>query len=227
MSSIADLARPSSILLLVVAVANVTVAIAEWRRAEASVPDASVPDASVPEAPAEIVLPVAAIERRALPAPVDRVALRRQAPVCRAWGPFTALEDAEALASRLALPGEAFEVYQGEIPADPDYLVTVRAPGDREAAERILKELESRSIDSYILERGPEGNVLAVGVFSRPAGASRRQRQIATLGYQADVEPLQRSHRIYHLLARVPADHVSEVPAAGGCSDIAPVQQFL
>jgi len=147
-----------------------------------------------------------------------RVSLRKPTPVCRAWGPFTTLDEAESLARRLDLPGKDFEVYESEVAADPDYLVTVRAPGSRDAAERILEELNGRGIDSYLLERAGTASVLAAGVFSAAPRADAQQRRLAELGYEAGVEPLQRAHQTYHLLARLPAAAAPEVAPLGACS---------
>jgi len=156
-----------------------------------------------------------------------RVSLRKPAPVCRAWGPFTTLDEAESLARRLGLPGRDFEIFESEVAADPDYLVTVRAPGSREAAERVLEELSGRGVDSYLLERAGAASVLAAGVFSAAERADTQQSRLAELGYDAAVEPLQRAHQVYHLLARLPASADPEVAPLGACSDIAPLEQFL
>jgi cell division protein FtsN len=156
-----------------------------------------------------------------------RVSLRNPAPVCRAWGPFTTLDEAEALARRLGLPATDFEVFESEVTADPDYLVTVRAPGSRDAAARVLEELSGRGVDSYLLERAGTTSVLAAGVFSAAERADAQQSRLAGLGYEAAIEPLQRAHQVYHLLARLPATANPEVAPLGACSDIAPLEQFL
>lgn len=226
MSSIADLCRPSSVLLLAVIAANLVLPLAYWSSSEVA-SDQAAPAGVAQQRPA-FARPVERLAPVSAPAPaVERVALHKPAPVCRAWGPFTEVTEAEGLAARLQLASEDFEVFQAQVEADPDYLVTVRAPGTREAADRVLRELHGRDIDSYILERGPSSNVLAVGVFSAPDGAQAQQQRLADLGYQAVVEPLERSHRIYHLLARLPADLEPEIAPAGACGDIAPLQQFL
>ncbi len=242
MSSIADRAPISWNLLLAVVAVNAALALLNVRHAfltaEEETGGAAPTAAASSRAPATIaaapatseVKPTAPFEGSlagGAAAPVEQVALRKSAPVCHAWGPFADLGEAEALAEHLELAGSDFEVFQSEVEAAPDYLVTVRAPASREAADRILRELKTRNLDSYVLERGPQGNVLAVGVFRLPGGAERRQRQLAGLGYEADIEPLQRSHRVYHLLARVPAEQALEVAPAGGCGDIAPMQRFL
>lgn len=156
-----------------------------------------------------------------------RVTLHQPAPVCRAWGPFTAPDEAESLAQRLGLPGRDFEIFESEVAASPDYLVTVRAPGGRDAAERVLEELAGRGVDSYVLDRAGAASVLAAGVFSVERRADAQQRRLTELGYEAVVEPLPRAHQVFHLLARLPAATEPEVPPRGACGDIAPLEQFL
>ena len=90
---------------------------------------------------------------------------------------------------------EDFEVFESEVETSPDYLVTVRARGSRDAAERVLEALNGRGIDSYLLDRADAGSVLAAGVFSAPERADAQRRRLAELGYDAVIEPLQRSHR--------------------------------
>lgn len=218
MASIADLSRPSTWLLLVVLVANVAAPALHFRPDSAAPVDVAEPRLAKPGPP---------VDPLAVPVAAKRVALRQRTPVCRAWGPFTDLADAEALAGRLALQAKDFEVFESRVEARPDHLVTVQVSGDREAVGRALKELEDQGVDSYVLERDDLGSVLAAGVFSTVERARAQQQRLDGLGYPADVQPLDRSHRVYHLLARIPADRKLETAPAGACGDIAPLEQFL
>ena len=208
---------PSFLLLIAVITANVLVAIAHfWPEAPAS----EAPSVATPVSP----LPLEPVE----PPPVaKRVALREPTPVCRAWGPFSALEEAETLARELDLPSRDFEVFHAQAEAPPDYLVTLRAPGARGAVERVLETLSEQGIDSYILERGPMDNVLAAGVFSARERAEAQSRRLEALGFEPAVDALSRSRDVYHLLARIPAGSSPEIPPLGACSEIAPLEQFL
>jgi cell division septation protein DedD len=219
--------QPSTLALLAVLAANVVLLVAQiWPDAGSVRID---DDEAAPPAAAALgqvassyrVAPVAA------PAVVKRVAMRSSAPICRAWGPFASAEEAETVATRLALEVDNFEIFASEVAAEADYLVTVRAAGNRAAAERVVRELRSQNIDSYVLQRGDATNVLAVGVFSQRDRADAQQRRVTTLGYLASVEPLDRNHTAYHLLARIPADMAPKIASSGSCNDIAPVQQFL
>lgn len=156
-----------------------------------------------------------------------RVAMHELVPVCRAWGPFSELAEAETLAVRLHLDGDDFEVFHATVEDRPDYLVTVTTAGPRDEIQRTLHELQTRGVDSYILDRGSDQAVLAVGVFSNHERALVQQRRLQELGYEGAIEPLQRPREVYHLMARIPPDLEPEVPSVGSCSDIAPLEQFL
>lgn len=241
---------PATLVLLAVVAANLILPVAHfWPEtghggvpARASNEDAAAPPGPVAarpdgaaamarspaaEGPSSADAPAPRLAPVITPELAKRVSLRKPAPVCHAWGPFTTLEEAEQLARRLGLPGRDFEVFESEVAADPDYLVTVRASGSRDAAERVLEELGSRGVDSYLLERAGAASVLAAGVFSAAARADAQQSRLAELGYDAAVQPLQRAHQVYHLLARLPASADPEVTPLGACGDIAPLEQFL
>jgi len=220
--------RPSTLFLTAVLAANLLLPAAHfWPSTGVSAESAgeSYSTAETPRlklaADARRVTPVAA------PQVAKRIAVRKPAPVCLAWGPFADAGEAEAMARRLALSPASFEIFEAQVPASADFLVTLRIGGSRDAADRTIRELRSQDVESYLLRRGQAASVLAAGVFSRPAGAETRRRQLADLGYEAAVESLERAHSAYHLMARIPSDQDPQIAPAGHCNDIAPVQQFL
>lgn len=251
-----DLSRPSSLLLVAVIAVNLLLPVAHFwpgdaqaaaligeapadrtatSRSATSGGDETASDGSGAAAPppvagseapsaagTAVILPVELVQ---VPAYARRVpAVPPAAPVCRAWGPFAEAQEARAMAARLALDGD-FRVFESEEADSPDYLVTLLVPGGRAAVGETVQRLETHEVDSYLLDR--EGAVLAAGVFSARARAESRSRQLAELGFEATVEPLSRTRRSYHLLARVPRQHRAEIPPIGACGDIAPPSQFL
>ena len=213
---------PATLVLLAVAAANVLLPVAHFwpdsgpteAPAAESRQDAAGAPARVtaPSGPVDAIGQTPAAEGRGdgdPPAPrlapvitpelAKRVSLRRSTPVCRAWGPFTTLEEAESLARRLGLPGQDFEVFESEVAADPDYLVTVRAPGSRDAAERVLEELDGRGIDSYLLRRGPVPPAFWPPACSAARSGRTPKRSAGNSPIWATkpvVEPLQRAHQV-------------------------------
>lgn len=215
--------RPSSLLLLAVLAANLLLPLAHFWPAGASERPASPVRRSL-----EVVSPAAVVRIEPIyPVVPRRVAHRRPAPVCRAWGPFTDMAQAEALAARLQLASGSFEVLPSAVRERAEYLVTVLAPGSWQAANRMIGELAARQIDSQLLGPRADVNVLAAGVFSGERRAETQRRRLEDLGYQASVQPLRGSRPSYHLLARIPVEVEPEIPPSGACSDIAPLQQFL
>jgi len=143
--------------------------------------------------------------------------------VCRVWGPYSDTEELEALRDDLSGIGSAFEVRTSEVAADSDYLVFIETGNNLETARRTLQELESQSVDAYVIAGGPYVNSVSVGVFSREDRALAQQQRVETLGYQARTEPLSRSQTVYHLVARVPESFAVTADGALECGAIASV----
>lgn len=234
--------RPSTLLLALVLAANAVLALLHLRTDEGPPADSrpiaepqdverarTVEPAGPIEAPAAAEAPVTVhtppvqpvevppIERRSIPAP-------RPAVVCRAWGPFPEQADAAELVERLALPEDSYRIVESEVAVHADYLVTIRGAEPRRAAAQLIEQLASQEIETHLLDR--PGVVLAAGVFRSAARAEAQQRRLLELGYDATVEPLERTERAFHLLARVAADRpVGGAPGASpssDCSEIAP-----
>lgn len=230
-----DWSRPSTFVLAAVLAANLALPVAHfWPADGGSATPAAVAAPARSRAATAARAPVAtgrqtagrqAVEPVDPPIVAKRVVHKPAPPVCRAWGPFTELTQAESVAAALELDPMDFEVFESQVRARPDYLVTVQASGSRRSAARIVEELRTQDVESYLLDR--PGNVLAAGVFSNQARAEMLRRRLDELGYGAAIEPLDRSHRVYHLMARLPADREPAIPAAGACGDIAPIEQFL
>ncbi len=241
-SAAADWIRPSTILLVLVLLANVALPVSRlWGGAEEPAEPAT---EAVPRRPPDPVPRLTLSPQRAGgDGSIDRPAALRDEPSgvvrgaaevrpsvasdCRAWGPFDAVEPAEAAAARLQLVPGSFEVVGSDVRAAPEHLVYVPTEGSRGVARRIAGALERHGIDSYIMGGTRLANAVAVGVFSDPERARAQQRRVADLGYDALVEALERSQRVYHLTARVPADFETQIPSTGACDDIAPMQRFL
>lgn len=221
--------HPTRLILALVLAANALLAVVNVSRPGSAPGQASAPAPGalpVPEARARLeVLPQRVVAPQ--PPAATPVSLRLPAPECRAWGPYPAVDEAEALAGRLGVPNSNFEVYESTRELPPEYLVTLPAPAVRREAERLVAELAGHGVESYLMARREEGYVLAAGVFSTAQRARSQQQRLAELEFSATVESLPRFDRVYHLMARVPAGFQAEIPAVGRCGDIAPLEQFL
>ena len=157
-----------------------------------------------------------------LPIPEPEIAEPEEL-VCRAWGPFNDITQLEPLQARVAAVGSAIEVRTSEIAGDPDYLVFIDTGGNADTARRMLQELESQSVDAYVIAGGPFLNAVSVGVFSRQARANIQHDRVESLGYDASIEALTRSQSVFHLIARVPQGFRSREPGSVACTEIASV----
>jgi hypothetical protein len=146
--------------------------------------------------------------------------------VCRVWGPFNDLAEAEAVAADLGLDGAAYQVVDEEITGSPDFLVYIDHGGDREAARRVVEELRTQGIEGYIM-RGRFNDAVSIGVFSLQDRATRQQERVAAMGYAPHVEVLERTQRVYYLAAQVPPLASDRGGPNKPCSDIAPVRDIL
>lgn len=83
--------------------------------------------------------------------------------------------------------------------AGEDYWVYLQPLGSRDAALRLLRELQSRNIDSYIITVGELANGISLGIFSQRATAQAVASTIAESGYAAQIRNLSRVQNAYWL----------------------------
>ena len=151
----------------------------------------------------------------------DQKSAQPQALACRVWGPIGAQEVLDELRSLIGAAGDVIDVQASEIASDPDYLVYIETDQNIDNARRLLKELESQSVDAYVISGGELINSVSVGVFSRQSRAEAHQQRLKDMGYQSLIEPLERGQTVYHLYARVPQGFETVGHASADCATIA------
>lgn len=154
--------------------------------------------------------------------PLEPVAPGTPVLACRAWGPFDDAAEASSVARALGLAPADYELVASEVVEQRNYLVRVRPVGGRVDAGQVVAELTSLSIDAHLIAPGASEYTVAVGVFSNLGRAETQQRRLIDLGYDAAVEPLERTRQILYLLADVAMGSNAKIPDAGACADIAP-----
>jgi hypothetical protein len=172
----------------------------------------------------------AALVRKAPdPAPRDlpRQLIEEPAKVCRSWGPFADAATLDAVLDQVAESGEVLEVRSQEIQSTPDYLVRLDSDNNLDNTRRLLKELESQSIDAYVIAGGEFINSVSTGVFSSEVRANRQMRRLIDLGYAPRLEALERVQTVHHLIALVPEPFEVAAHESADCPVIAQAQQFL
>ena len=118
---------------------------------------------------------------------------------CRVWGPRNSAGDFYDLAQALKEVGGFPEVVAVEVEAAPTFMVYVDG---QSKARQIMQELKAIKVDNYRIQR-EEGDIISVGVFSRRPLAQRQLSRVRDLGYQADIEVMERSQTVFNLQAYV------------------------
>jgi len=152
--------------------------------------------------------------QRLEPAPLD----------CRIWGPFSDTQSLEPLRVAISEVGEVIEVRESQIQDDPDFLVNLQTDNNVDKARRILKELQSQSIEAYILAGGPYANSVSVGVFSEENRARRHMNRVSELGFDVEIQPLLRNQTVFFLVGSVPEEFRMEPHQYTPCTTIASTQ---
>lgn len=120
---------------------------------------------------------------------------------CTAVGPFDARDAAEFAQSALRAAGWQARLVVKEQSAEPDYRVYVAPLGSNALAWRTRGELIGQGIaDAYVIEEGEHKDGVATGFFRQRGNADRQRRRVAALGYDAAVQVLRRSQRIYQVM---------------------------
>ena len=146
---------------------------------------------------------------------------------CRAWGPFANSEVLEPVREIVLLEDPAARVVSFEIEAAPDFLVYLDSDNNLDNARRMLKELESQGIETYVIAGGEYVNSVSAGVFSNQEGADALVERLRDLGYAPAQQALERSQQVTYLLARVPAGFQAADAESVECGTIAQLQEFL
>ncbi|ASP37485.1 hypothetical protein CHH28_01815 [Bacterioplanes sanyensis] len=127
-----------------------------------------------------------------------RLAQRQQpvAPVvskprlCQVAGPFMdqqRLNDARARAVAVGLQTRVKRISAPS--AEPtEYWVHVPPQANRQQARKVLRELQSRRIDSYIITQGELADGVSLGLFRNQSSAENLQNQVRALGIDVRIQ---------------------------------------
>ena len=128
---------------------------------------------------------------------VSGIALRFARENCRTSAPFADFRDAMAFASRLEALGARTQVREAIARGRPDHVVYVEPAASRDAARRILRELEGQSIGGQVVDEGALANAVTVGVFAERATADALVARVRAFGYPVRRRALDRAHTVY------------------------------
>lgn len=125
--------------------------------------------------------------RRVAPAEVAS-----QPSICHMIGPFKEKISARQIKDRLKALDVEVKTYQVQTPEKPDYWVHLGPMRSRKEALDILRELQSKKIDSFLITEGDLVNGVSLGFFTREELAQAVQHQRREQGYDAKIRQIPR-----------------------------------
>lgn len=165
---------------------------------------AEVPLESVAGAPAPADAPRLVLLRESLDSatPVDdrRVVVEKveAAPepsnICWQIGPFKEEVSGKQVVSRLAALDIRLKLQSLEIADKPDYWVLIPPRTSRREALKLLKELQIKKIDSFLITEGELENGISLGFFTQRDRAENIFNKRREQGYPAEMREVPRAH---------------------------------
>jgi hypothetical protein len=143
---------------------------------------------------------------------------------CRAWGPFSARDAADARLQALAADGVAADLATERVAAKQ--LVYVDRPAGASAAS-VCAALGSEGVDCQPIVAGERAGALSVGVFRNPALAQAQAARVSGLGYAAHVVSWGSGAPVFNVVAWVDPSEIATGEASEACVAIAPPERFL
>lgn len=129
-------------------------------------------------------------------------------PLCPVVGPWEQLTEADQAARLLAKSGYQAKVESLRVARDRLHWVYLPAIADRERALRVLRELQSRGVDSFIVAEGADANAISLGYFSSADSARGLMMKMQTAGYPAETRQTAKEVTEYWL--RVSAESIGD-----------------
>lgn len=120
-------------------------------------------------------------------------------PLCMVVGPWASLRDGEEWRGRLRdLVGDG-GVRPVSVRKDRLSWVYLPPSGQRDSAMQMLRELQSRGVDSFIVAEGEDATAISLGYFSSAESARGLQVKMRNAGYPAEVRETSREVTEYWL----------------------------
>ncbi len=111
---------------------------------------------------------------------------------CLVVGPFANVVEVDELQQRLFAVGVSSHERADENSQQQDYWVHIPPLPSRDAAIRLLRELQAQRIDSFVITQGELANGISLGLFSRSESAKTVSRRLTDAGYGVAIKSLPR-----------------------------------
>ena len=136
--------------------------------------------------------------------PVPVLAPRKDEPVesrvCWQIGPFNEEVSARQVVGRLAEVGIVLRLQAIDLAAGSDYWVYLPPEGSRNTAIKLLRELQAKKIDSFLITKGDLVNGISLGLFSQKARADAVFSKRIDQGYSPEIKEIVRINQEFWLI---------------------------
>lgn len=112
-------------------------------------------------------------------------------------GGFTQQEMADELRQRLLSLGIDGRLVTSELAAGEEFWVYMAPLSSRAATLRLLKELQARKIDGFLITQGELANGISLGIFQHESSAVAVLERLDLAGYQAKIKNISRQQSLY------------------------------
>lgn len=112
-------------------------------------------------------------------------------------GGFVQQEVADELRQRLLSLGVDGRMVAKEVAAEEEYWVYMLPLSSRAATLRLLKELQARKIDGFLISQGELANGISLGIFQFENSAQAVLDRLELAGYQAQLKKISRQQSSY------------------------------
>ena len=116
-----------------------------------------------------------------------------------ALGGFMEAVKIEDLRQRLLAIGVNGKILKRELKAEQEFWVFLPPLSSRAATLRLLKELQARKFDGFLIAQGELANGISLGIFSQENSANMVLERLRVAGYQAQVRKIMRNQAAYWL----------------------------
>jgi hypothetical protein len=129
-------------------------------------------------------------------------------PLCPVVGPWARDAEAQQAAQSLRRSGYRVDLDTLRVVRERLHWVHLPAEGDRGDALRMLRELQAKGVDSFIVAEGDDANAISLGYFGNADSARGLKTRMRAAGYQAEIRETAREVTEYWL--RIDGDSIPD-----------------
>jgi len=132
--------------------------------------------------------------------------------ICWLIGPFNEEVSGKQVVGRLAAMDITLRLQTVEVPGKPDYWVYIKPQDTRKRAISLLRELQAKKIDSYVITQGELADGISLGFFTQKDRADAVYKARIKDGYEPIIKVVPRTHKeIWAVFDRGEHGKMSEV----------------